>query len=63
MPAAKNQKSKKNTVKFTIDASAPMEDKVIDLSEFEKFLCEKIKVDGKAGNFGTKVRLIVYSMI
>ncbi len=32
-----------------------MEDKVLDASSFEKFLHDKIKVNNKAGNLGTKV--------
>ena len=55
MPAKKA--SKKNLAKFTIDCAQPIEDKVLDLSEFEKFLHEKIKVDGKAGNLGTRVKV------
>lgn len=34
-----------------------MEDKVIDLSAFEKFLHDRIKVNGKAGNLGNKVSI------
>ena len=32
-----------------------MEDKVLDAASFEKFLHDKIKVNNKAGNLGTKV--------
>jgi large subunit ribosomal protein L22e len=32
-----------------------LEDKVLDLGSFEKFLHDKIKVNNKAGNLGTKV--------
>ncbi len=32
-----------------------MEDKVFDASNFEKFLHDRIKVNNKAGNLGTKV--------
>ena len=46
---------KKTIAKFTIDCSAPVEDKVLDPASFEKFLHDKIKVLGKAGNLGTKV--------
>jgi large subunit ribosomal protein L22e len=35
----------------------PLEDKVIDLSAFEKFLHDRIKVNGKAGNLGNKVTI------
>jgi large subunit ribosomal protein L22e len=53
MPA----KVTKKMVKFTVDCWQPMEDKVLDLAGFEKFLHDKIKVNGKAGNLGTKVSI------
>eukprot|EP00603_Paraphysomonas_imperforata_P001512 CAMPEP_0114429690 /NCGR_PEP_ID=MMETSP0103-20121206/9628_1 /TAXON_ID=37642 ORGANISM="Paraphysomonas imperforata, Strain PA2" /NCGR_SAMPLE_ID=MMETSP0103 /ASSEMBLY_ACC=CAM_ASM_000201 /LENGTH=96 /DNA_ID=CAMNT_0001599059 /DNA_START=341 /DNA_END=631 /DNA_ORIENTATION=- len=34
-----------------------MEDKVLDPVAFEKFLHDRIKVNGKAGNLGTKVTI------
>jgi large subunit ribosomal protein L22e len=34
-----------------------LEDKVLDPSAFEKFLHDRIKVNGKAGNLGTKVAI------
>ena len=43
--------------KFSIDCSAPVEDKVLDVAGFEKFLHDRIKVNGKAGNLGSKVTL------
>ena len=46
---------KKSTAKFVVDCWAPLEDGVLDLSDFEKFLHDRIKVNGKAGNLGTKV--------
>ena len=48
---------RKAIAKFTIDCSAPVEDKVLDPASFEKFLHDKIKVLGKAGNLGTKVTI------
>eukprot|EP00981_Chlorochromonas_danica_P014225 scaffold7567_cov167-Ochromonas_danica.AAC.5 len=47
--------SKKSVAKFTIDCWQPIEDKVFDPAHFEKFLHDKIKVNGKAGKLGTKV--------
>jgi large subunit ribosomal protein L22e len=41
--------------KFTIDCSSPVEDKVLDAAAFEKFLHDRIKVNGKAGDLGSKV--------
>ena len=48
---------KKNTVKYTIDCWQPVEDKVLDPAAFEKFLHDKIKVNGKAVELGTKVTI------
>eukprot|EP00339_Tiarina_fusa_P029178 CAMPEP_0117032890 /NCGR_PEP_ID=MMETSP0472-20121206/23545_1 /TAXON_ID=693140 ORGANISM="Tiarina fusus, Strain LIS" /NCGR_SAMPLE_ID=MMETSP0472 /ASSEMBLY_ACC=CAM_ASM_000603 /LENGTH=122 /DNA_ID=CAMNT_0004741661 /DNA_START=26 /DNA_END=394 /DNA_ORIENTATION=- len=58
-PASKANKKaqKKNVAKFTIDCWQPMEDKVLDPVAFEKFLHDRIKVNGKAGNLGTKVTI------
>ena len=41
--------------KFVIDCSAPIGDAVMDAASFEKFLHDRIKIDGKAGNLGSKV--------
>lgn len=35
-----------------------MEDKVLDPTSFEKFLHDRIKVNGKAGDLGTKVTIV-----
>mmetsp|Transcript_8438 Transcript_8438/g.13016 ORF Transcript_8438/g.13016 Transcript_8438/m.13016 type:complete len:122 (+) Transcript_8438:55-420(+) len=40
-------KSKKSTVKFVIDCSQPVDDKVLDVASFEKYLNDRIKIDGK----------------
>jgi large subunit ribosomal protein L22e len=37
--------------------SQPVEDKVLDPASFEKFLHDKIKVNGKAGELGAKVTI------
>ena len=42
-------------IEFTIDCSAPLKDKVMDLSSFEKFLNEHIKVNNKTNNLGDVV--------
>lgn len=46
---------KKSVAKYIIDCAQPVEDKVLDPAAFEKFLHDRIKVNGKAGNLGTKV--------
>ncbi len=48
---------KKSVAKFTIDCWQPVEDKVLDPASFEKFLHDRIKVNGKAGELGSKVTI------
>jgi large subunit ribosomal protein L22e len=43
--------------KFIIDASQPASDKIFDVSAFEKFLQDKIKVDGRVGNLGDIIQI------
>ncbi|KAL6425473.1 hypothetical protein ACFW04_009568 [Cataglyphis niger] len=52
----KGQK-KKVSLRFTIDCTHPVEDNIMDVSNFEKYLQEKIKVGGKTNNFGNSVML------
>eukprot|EP00743_Colponemidia_sp_Colp-15_P000420 GILK01000481.1.p1 GENE.GILK01000481.1~~GILK01000481.1.p1 ORF type:complete len:138 (-),score=32.76 GILK01000481.1:57-413(-) len=51
------KKGKKSNLKFTLDCSAPVEDNILDTSNFEKFLHDKIKVNGKAGNLGDSIAI------
>uniref|UniRef100_A0A3B3URF6 Large ribosomal subunit protein eL22 n=1 Tax=Poecilia latipinna TaxID=48699 RepID=A0A3B3URF6_9TELE len=37
---------------FTLDCTHPVEDGIMDAANFEQFLQERIKVNGKAGNLG-----------
>ena len=57
MPQAKAKKlvKRKQTLKFVIDCSAPVDDGIMDAASFEKFLIDKIKVGGKVGNLGELV--------
>jgi len=48
-PAAAPLKGKKKSTTFVIDCSKPVEDKIMKIGEFEKFLTDKIKVDNKTG--------------
>jgi len=50
-------KKKKITIKYTVDCTHPVEDGIMDCGNFEKFLRERIKVNGKTGNLGTAVQL------
>jgi len=45
------------TKKFIINASQPASDKIFDVSAFEKFLQDRIKVDGRVGNLGDVVHI------
>ncbi|KAF3932140.1 hypothetical protein ABW20_dc0107813 [Dactylellina cionopaga] len=58
-PTTKTTKGKQAKVskKFIINASQPASDKIFDVSAFEKFLHDKIKVDGRVGNLGEVVQI------
>merc|ERR1739838_405384 len=49
---SKGGKKKKQVLKFTLDCTHPVEDGIMDAANFETFLQERIKVNGKAGNLG-----------
>jgi large subunit ribosomal protein L22e len=51
------KKGQKVTKKFIINASNPVNDKIFDLSAFEKFLHDRIKVDGRTGNLTDQVSI------
>merc|ERR1711862_113856 len=51
----KASKGKKQMLKFTIDCQQPADDTIITPADLEKFLKERIKVEGKTGNLGDKV--------
>ena len=46
---------RKQTLKFSIDCSQPVDDGIMDAAAFEKFLQDRIKVGGKVGNLGDLV--------
>jgi len=56
---ARKVKSKKKakSKRFTIDCTVPVDDHVLDLPSFVKFLHDRIKVNGKAGVLGDAVRI------
>ncbi|XP_051015011.1 60S ribosomal protein L22-like [Acomys russatus] len=54
---------KKQVLKFTHDCTHPVEDGIMDAANFEQFLQERIKVNGKAGNLGGGVVTIERSKI
>ena len=47
--------SAKQRAQFIINASQPANDKIFDVSAFEKFLHDRIKVDGRTGNLGDTI--------
>ncbi|KAI2807859.1 60S ribosomal protein L22 [Blomia tropicalis] len=51
----KGGKKKKVALKFSIDCSKPVEDGIMTVTDFETFLKEHIKVNGKTQNLGTSV--------
>merc|ERR1711862_264482 len=53
----KASKGKKQMLKFTIDCQQPADDTIITPADLEKFLKERIKVDGKTGKLGDKVQV------
>lgn len=42
---------------YTINCTQPVSDKIFDLSAFEKFLHDKIKVEGRVGNLGDSINI------
>merc|ERR1719229_342169 len=50
-------KKKVETFKFHVDCTHPVEDGLMQASDFEKFLQERIKVNGKTNNFGRHVHI------
>eukprot|EP00898_Chlorokybus_atmophyticus_P008279 jgi/Chlat1/8452/Chrsp80S07859 len=40
---------KKKASTYVIDCAKPVEDKIMEIASFEKFLQERIKIDGKTG--------------
>ncbi|CAH2247616.1 60S ribosomal L22-like 1 isoform X1 [Pelobates cultripes] len=57
MAPLKDKRSKKVVCRFTLDLTHPVEDGIFDSVNFEQFLKEKVKVNGKTGNLGNIVRI------
>uniref|UniRef100_A0A8C5Q7T9 Ribosomal protein L22 like 1 n=1 Tax=Leptobrachium leishanense TaxID=445787 RepID=A0A8C5Q7T9_9ANUR len=57
MAPVKEKKAKKVLCRFTLDLTHPVEDGIFDSVNFEQFLKEKVKVNGKTGNLGNTVRI------
>merc|ERR1712228_1024404 len=48
---------KKVQLKYHIDCRQPVEDGIMNAGDFETFLQERVKVNGKTNNFGNQVSL------
>lgn len=48
---------KKKALVFVVDCSKPVEDKIMEISSFEKFLQDKLKLNGKTGVLGDIVKV------
>uniref|UniRef100_A0A8D0HDQ8 Ribosomal protein L22 like 1 n=1 Tax=Sphenodon punctatus TaxID=8508 RepID=A0A8D0HDQ8_SPHPU len=57
MAPQRDRRSKKSTWKFNLDLTHPVEDGIFDSANFEQFLKEKVKVNGKTGNLGNVVHI------
>ncbi|KAG5365666.1 60S ribosomal protein [Yarrowia sp. B02] len=53
MAPVKTQKANK----YTVDCKAPSADGIFDVSSFEKFLTERIKVDGRTNQLGEDIKV------
>lgn len=53
--AAGGPKKARKAAVFVIDCAKPVEDAIMDVAVFEKFLADRIKVGGKAGGGGEGV--------
>merc|ERR1711972_291873 len=50
-------KAAKNKLIFSVDCTHPVEDGIMNVSEFEKYLRERIKTEGQTNNFKNNVTL------
>ncbi|KAF9206125.1 hypothetical protein BGZ59_000113 [Podila verticillata] len=55
---APTKANKKVSYKFTIDCSGPAGDKIFDAAAFEKFLHDRIKIEGRTGGLADKVTIV-----
>uniref|UniRef100_A0A8C1GDW6 Large ribosomal subunit protein eL22 n=1 Tax=Cyprinus carpio TaxID=7962 RepID=A0A8C1GDW6_CYPCA len=57
-PTVVKKKKKGVSWKFTLDCTHPVEDGILDSANFETFLKERVKVNGKTGNLGKVVQIV-----
>uniref|UniRef100_A0A1B6EMB6 Large ribosomal subunit protein eL22 n=1 Tax=Cuerna arida TaxID=1464854 RepID=A0A1B6EMB6_9HEMI len=53
----KSMRHKKRTIVFSIVCTHPVEDDIMDIHHFEKFISERFKVANKTNNFKNSVRI------
>ena len=53
----KKKAAKKQVVKFLVDCAQPVDDNIMDPAGLETFFNDRIKVAGKTGNMGEKVKV------
>merc|ERR1719231_1822800 len=58
MVKAQMKKKAVKAQKFTIDCSEPVDDDIFDIASFEKFLHDRIKINGKTGVLGDSVTIV-----
>merc|ERR1719487_604886 len=51
------QQVKKVLTKFSVDCKLPCDDNIMDVAHLEKYFQDRIKVDGKTGNLGERVKI------
>lgn len=51
------RRSNRSAFQYVINCSQPANDKIFDVAAFEKFLHDKIKVEGRVGNLGDAVQI------
>merc|ERR1711904_53004 len=49
--------TKKSVSKFFVECKQPVEDNIMDVAQLEKYLQDRIKVNGKTGNLGEAVKV------
>merc|ERR1712110_1200584 len=54
-PTNKSKKSKRQSLKFAIDCTQPVDDGIMEIASFQQYLVDRIKVEGKVGNLGNNV--------
>ncbi|KAJ2848466.1 60S ribosomal protein L22 [Coemansia brasiliensis] len=57
MAPQKNAKAKRPNHRYVIDVSAPANDKIFDVAAFEKYLHDRIKIEGRTNNLGDRVTI------